>query len=252
MTYCIFITGKIGRKDCWKGTTDVNLLTDPNLLAKNGDYTGSLSHKCCYEDRARNEFEWDGSPCTTTTKFKIHKGHMIAASYGEYHGNKDATFTYTNAVPQEGGFNSGKWRAAEAGMINMHDKCQDTAEGKSEDAKTYIVVGVVPSTFLGKPRFFGSAGFGNFQGISRKNGPKDFRISIPEIMWTAGCCVHTDGTIGNKFAFWRRNRYDRNDPVKTYSSATSMFAAISTEVSNTWAGITFNAPTVFPGMPGCN
>ena len=223
-------------------------------MADDEDYRDSRKRKYCYEDTTGNELKWDGTPCTATKlDFKIHRGHMIAARYGEVHGNKEATFTYTNAVPQEGSFNSGKWRVAEeACMITMAEKCQDDAEAKGEDSKTYIVVGVVPSTFVGKPRFFGSAGFGEFQGASRINPLDTYRISFPEIMWTAGCCLHTDGTIGRKHAFWRRNLHDNTDPVKDHASATSMFTAISNEKTKAWPGIVFHAPNVFPAKPGCN
>ncbi len=242
------------RSDQWEGTFDAKLSQQGDLLGNNGDYAGSTSHKYCYEDNAGKEFEWDGSTCAKNKpKYKIHRGHMIAARYGEFHGNKDATFTYTNVVPQEGSFNSGKWKSGEGKMATMATACEATAQKKSKTthARTYIVVGVVPSTYLGKPRFFGSGGFGNFQGASANQVGKSFRISVPEIMWTAACCIHTDGTIGARGAFWRRNYYDRDEPITEHPSAVPMFTDIAKEISTTW-GITFNAPTVFPGKPGCD
>ena len=224
-------------------------------MGNNDDYAGSSTHKYCYGDNVGNEYEWDGSPCAANKpRYRIHKGHMIAARYGDFHGNKAVTFTYTNAVPQEGSFNSGKWKMGEGEMYTMARTCETAAQAKSKTthAITYVVVGVVPSTYLGKPRFFGSGGFGNFQGASANKAGGSFKISVPEIMWTAGCCIHTDGTIADRGAFWRRNRYDRTDPVKEHPSAAQMFTDIATEISTTWSGITFNAPTVFPGKPGCD
>ena len=73
---------------------------------------------------------------------------MIAARYGDFHGNKAVTFTYTNAVPQEGSFNSGKWKMGEGKMYTMARTCETAAQAKSKNthAITYVVVGVVPST----------------------------------------------------------------------------------------------------------
>ena len=179
-------------------------------MAEDEDYSNSNTRVYCYEDSANsNLLQWDGQPCPIPhPKLSIHRGHMIAAQYGQGHGQQagvDATFTYTNAVPQIGPFNSVKWRVAESDVIKRAKTCQQNATKNGHDAKVYVVVGVVPSSFVGEPRFFGSAGFGNFQGMSKITPLKDYRVSFPEIMWTAGCCILTDGTIAEKFAFWRRN-----------------------------------------------
>ena len=179
---------------------------------------------------------------------------MIAARYGHTRGNPDATFTYTNAVPQEGGFNSGKWRSHEASVTAMAAKCQVGAVAKSQNAYVYVVVGVIPSTFLGKPRFFGSAGFGEYQGFSkiRSKNTKEYRVSFPEYMWTAACCVHTDGTVHDKLAFWRRNWKDKTDPVNEHTTVSSMWVAMNTEMLTKWGKTFTTIPTIFPGKPACN
>ena len=223
-------------------------------MATDDDYKGSSKHLYCFEDTGK-EFEWDGvTACSTKspTAMPIHKGHLIAARYGKARGNIDATFTYTNAVPQVGGYNSGKWRVHEAKVSRMAADCQKNAP-KGIKIQVFIVVGVVPSTFLGKPRFFGAAGFGGFQGFSKLTGQTtlEYRISFPEIMWTAACCVHSDGTVHERLAFWRRNWPDRSDPVSVFSSALPMLMDMQVQIKSIW-GKAFVIPTVFPGKAGCD
>lgn len=201
---------------------------------------------------------WNGlGLCSNQSpKVPIHKGHLIAASYGKTYGTQsaiDATFVYTNAVPQVGRFNSVEWRIAEADyVIERAKQCQNDAQkrDKTINGKTYVVVGVIPSSFLGQPRFFGSAGFGNFQGAA-KGRAGNYRISFPEIMWTAGCCIHTDGRFGGSFGFWRRNDLTKT-AVESAQSPSDMFKAIQQKISTTWQGIILNPPNVFPSAPACN
>ncbi|XP_028414851.1 uncharacterized protein LOC114537934 [Dendronephthya gigantea] len=242
----------IERKDSWKKTKDMTLSENPENLATNRDYIGSSKHIYCYEDERGTLWNWDGTgPCNkgSAPTMAIHKGHLIAARYGKTHGTQDAidaTFSFTNAVPQEGSFNSNQWRIAEGKLIEQAKKCQENAQLRKVDAKMYVVVGVIPSSFLGKPKFFGSAGFGSYQGEAG-----NYRISFPEIMWTAACCIHTDGSFGDKFGFWRRNN-PSSAVVNEAPSPTEMFKAIRQEISKTWPGINFNLLNVFPSFPACN
>ena len=69
---------------------------------------------------------------------------MIAASYGFSHGGQpsvDNTFTYTNAVPQIGSFNSGKWMGAEKTVVAAAKDCECKASAKGEIGRVYVVVG---------------------------------------------------------------------------------------------------------------
>lgn len=190
---------------------------------------------------------WDGSLCSNSTNLpnttSIHKGHMISARYGYGNNPKNGvkiTTTFTNAVPQVGSFNSGAWNAAEKNVMKRADDCQIAAKARNAmfEANMYVVVGVIPSRNTHHTRFFGEAGFSNFQS-------PNYRILFPEIMWTVGCCLHSDGTIFDKFAFWGNNMENDNN-VKTYANATSMFETLKNEVKN------FISPTVFPAVPKCN
>ena len=59
-----FLAGKFKRKDCWKRSTDLQLLGNKNLLAEDKDYSNSNTRVYCYEDSASsNLLQWDGQPC---------------------------------------------------------------------------------------------------------------------------------------------------------------------------------------------
>ena len=172
---------------------------------------------------------------------------MVAARYGQGAGGQpgvSATFTYTNAVPQIGNFNSGTWMHAEGRLAMFASDCQCQASKAGKDANTHVVVGVVPSTFLKEPRFFGISGFKDEQDDTT------YRLAFPEIMWTAACCIFTDGTFFGTFSFWGLNR--NGSPVVTDRKKISdMFNDIKTAINSEWPGVSFTAPNVFPGEASC-
>ena len=146
------------RKGCkWKKTTDPLLKKHPDLLASDKDYEGSNCNIYCYKNETTgNLMNWDGTTPCNDVKVAIHRGHLIAASYGKGNSQPDgvkSTFTLTNAVPQIGAFNSGQWMQAEKGMMTFAQNCEKDAVKKNLNAKIYVVVGIVPSSFLGKPRY---------------------------------------------------------------------------------------------------
>ncbi|XP_050959645.1 endonuclease domain-containing 1 protein-like [Labeo rohita] len=88
------------------------------------------------------------------------KGHLEPVFQASSQGCADATFTLTNAAPQNPSFNRGQWRDLEKEMAaNLSNQCKlpNTA---------YIVTGVVP-------------------GESKINN----RVNVPSHFWTAYCCL---------------------------------------------------------------
>ena len=99
-------------------------LLDPRFQQQNNDYVGALKRELCYttqigskylveEDwlrasRGRKRFRTPFCPSGgSVVKTSVHRGHLIASQYGRNNqAKKRATFTYTNAVPQFGVFNS--------------------------------------------------------------------------------------------------------------------------------------------------
>ena len=202
---------------------------DPSFQQTNLDYKDSSKHTFCYKDEKTGKLQnWsDGGKCLFNEKAPInspiHKGHMIAAGYARADpGRVRNTFFYTNCVPQFGVFNSGQWRSAEDSHLVKkwgNDVCHK--DQKNQEARIYVVVGAVPTTykdnskFFGKPKFFGKAGFSNFEN-------HDYRVVVPHFMWTAACCVFaSDNTVIAVKAFARENLPNK-DKVIQYKSPQEM------------------------------
>ncbi|KAF5881013.1 endonuclease domain-containing 1 protein-like, partial [Clarias magur] len=70
-------------------------------------------------------------------KSGFHRGHLAPVYHANSKSCADATFTLTNAAPQNPSFNSGRWKATEGKMGKiLDDKCKNL--------NMYVVTGVVP------------------------------------------------------------------------------------------------------------
>lgn len=182
----------------------------------NSDYLRAKNREICYKKRSKTRKVIDkrwyrgmgstyGPACRT--KVAVHRGHMIASQYGIGNPRKKmATFVYTNVVPQFGDFNSGPWQIYEQRLI-VWGKTNCAMNGEARNVQLFIVVGAIPSTVFGpqQTRYFGRGGFSNYQD-------KDFRVNVPEVMWTAACCTfefrvrrNTWQAATKSTAFWREN-----------------------------------------------
>ncbi|XP_050959647.1 endonuclease domain-containing 1 protein-like [Labeo rohita] len=89
------------------------------------------------------------------------KGHLEPVFQANSQGCADATFTLTNAAPQNPSFNRGQWKKLEGQMAkHLSDHCLP------KKYSVYIVTGVVPGT------------------KNIKN-----RVIVPSHFWTAYCCL---------------------------------------------------------------
>ncbi|XP_051748304.1 endonuclease domain-containing 1 protein-like [Ctenopharyngodon idella] len=110
-------------------------------------------------------------------KSGFHKGHLAPVYHAESQDCADATFTLTNAAPQNSSFNQGQWRKVEEMLAkDIEFKCQIQ--------HVYIVTGVVP-------------------GKKFLPDEKVKRVNVPSHFWTAFCCLdhknrcsHSGGVIG--------------------------------------------------------
>ncbi|XP_078358955.1 uncharacterized protein LOC144643536 isoform X2 [Oculina patagonica] len=128
-----------------------------------------------------------GSPGMYKNVPKIHKGHLVPAeTYSFSPGHIRSTFTYTNAVPQYGSFNTGQWAAYEKRIRNYAKN--ECATKKNGDL--YLLTGVSDIQI-------------NSQGNSivppgtPQRMSKQPNIVIPNSMWTAGCCISGAQVFGS-------------------------------------------------------
>ena len=214
------------------------------------DYKDALQRAPCYETVNKEFFieqKWyaaltngkivsNTQPCPPgITKSPIHRGHLIAASYGR--GTPDRriqTFVYTNAVPQFGRENSGSWNTFERRLIKW-------AKNNCMGAPLHVIVGTIPSTYGPNHwRFFGKAGFSNFDGPSKifsEGSP--YRVNVPAFMWTAACCHSASPLFTKSTAFFAPNRPGYG-------------LVMGVELSRLfWAVGVRAAVNLFPGIPSC-
>ena len=163
---------------------------------------------------------------------------MVSAGYAR--GDADRvqnTFAYTNMVPQFAVFNRGQWRIAEDSELvkTWGDECHKAAGEKKHDARIYVVVGAVPTTYTSNTKFFGRNGFSNFESAT-------YKIIVPHTMWTAACCILDDDTVFRVMAFSRENIPEK-DQVDLYATPQDMVKRL------------FPTPKIllnlFPQTPGC-
>ena len=222
------------REGEFSNSYDHNL--SPKFQAQHNDYIKSSERNICYETpdgkydinvdwlpkvgKKRVRAEDSNEDCI---KSPIHKGHLIAASYGRGKPERViATFTYTNSVPQFGSFNSGQWCKSENYLRSWALKY--CSSGTNKNTRLFIVTGAVPSTFdpRKKAMFFGKAGFSNFQGpsnldktYSSKTIPGGrgslYRVNVPTHLWTVACCTFDTGD-GSKIQTRSTAFYGKNNP----------------------------------------
>ena len=149
---------KLKRDITWRKTTDPKL--KKKFIGGTNDYKGSDCQIYCYKDKTTgNLLNWDDSAQCKGVRVSIDRGHMIAARYGQGHSRGNGvkgTFTYTNVVPQISTFNRGAWSEGEKGMIKFAQNCERRATVKSKNklhANIFVVVGMIPASFLDKPRY---------------------------------------------------------------------------------------------------
>ncbi|KAG7214437.1 hypothetical protein INR49_006394, partial [Caranx melampygus] len=143
-----------GREDYW--------LIEPQLVNQNWDknmaWEGDLQHAhpgVQMGDKQALDSDYNGLN-------NYNRGHL---NPNLHHGGdgRTATFTLTNAVPQNIQLNGGSWNDYETELRNILGDCH----------KAYVVVGAVPSA-------------GNW--VKNEN-----RVNIPDYLWHAFCCVDDKG-----------------------------------------------------------
>ncbi len=170
----------------------------------------------------------------------------------------EATYTFTNIVPQFESFNNKEWKECEHYLIDEWGP-QICASSVQSKVKMFIVVGAIPSTYTdpSDPRFFGKSGFSNFEGKSKrtstyeeKSGGNEYRVNVPSYMWTAACCTfqYLDEQKELKHGTKRIAFYRSNDPGKTPCTWTTPGQMIK-DIKTRWPQL--KAIQIFPKNINC-
>ncbi|XP_078355032.1 uncharacterized protein LOC144639612 isoform X1 [Oculina patagonica] len=170
----------------------------------------------------------------------IHKGHLLPAETFSFTKNHlRSTFTYTNAVPQYAAFNSGQWAKYEK-KIRKYATNKCSVQGGT----LYLLTGISEvriQTHNGQP-------VANLRSDPPKRIEKQPNIVIPNSMWTAGCCVHSNGAALGAFALIGNNDQNTNlihmSQVKVIDLQHFLHVGVK--------GVGSLAVHLFPGNRGCS
>uniref|UniRef100_A0A3B3E0Z3 Uncharacterized protein n=1 Tax=Oryzias melastigma TaxID=30732 RepID=A0A3B3E0Z3_ORYME len=125
------------------------------------------------------------------------RGHLYPNSHAPDWDAKLSTFTLTNAVPQVGTFNGGKWAQVEKRTkCYMENNCIN-ASGKIE---AFVVTGAEP-------------------GNERLNN----KINITSKMWSAFCCHNSREGVWYSKAYWGDNVPNSNWRESSYKEMKTKF-----------------------------
>uniref|UniRef100_A0A667ZM48 Uncharacterized protein n=1 Tax=Myripristis murdjan TaxID=586833 RepID=A0A667ZM48_9TELE len=110
-----------------------------------------------------------------------HKGHLYPVRHTATQEQMKATFTLTNAAPQESWFNQGSWSQHEANLRNILQACP----------QAFVVTGVVPGA----------------QTINN-------RVRVAAYYWSAYCCDNNGQLTSGGFIGPDQNRKVEDMPVQ--------------------------------------
>lgn len=170
------------------------------------------------------------------TPRRIERGHLApfqTLSYSEASGL--ASFSYLNAVPQYGTFNRRQWLAYER-RIRQFARNECAERGGS----LYLITGTSPAHLLGQG---GPVQRQSMDTLPSQPGTQPY-LSIPNSMWTVGCCVSPGGVVLGAFAVIGNNVPQADQVFMSNSSVTQVQEFIRTGA---------NDPTIqlFPGNLNC-
>jgi hypothetical protein len=193
---------------------------------------------------------------------------MMADSYIKADNSvKDATYHFTNCIPQFQKFNNEAWNIAEQAVFPWaEDQCGTAIADPivRANALLHLMVGAVPSTSITatftetdiSPRWFGEWGFGDevFNATIDYNGNTPvstaaYRVNMPAAMWTAACCIGTDANDNvvwvRHMAFGRDAKPVGNDVPVTEAPATDL-------MSQMLPGLDTSGVNLFPSEALCS
>ncbi|XP_073699349.1 endonuclease domain-containing 1 protein-like [Garra rufa] len=126
------------------------------------------------------------------------RGHLAPVYQAKSQSCADATFTLTNAAPQNFSFNRGQWWVLEKEIAkNLSNKCLP------KKYSVYIVTGVVP----------GAKVIGN-------------NVTVPSHFWTAYCCLDNNNKCQFSSGFIGENKNVRPDEKKTVDALKTELAQL--------------------------
>ncbi|KAF4074883.1 hypothetical protein AMELA_G00228360 [Ameiurus melas] len=173
-----------GLKDCTRRRGDWFIEPQLNTYTESNMATESAARKQPQIDNQAKNADYVGSD--------YDKGHLAPVLHANSQNCSDATFTLTNAAPQNSSFNRGKWKVTEREMaVFLNNSCI------TKDLRAYVVTGVVP---------------GN--KVLKEDDVTNNSVRIPSHFWTAFCCLDQNNTHQSSGGYIGENiNNDVNGPL---------------------------------------
>lgn len=159
-------------------------------------------------------------------KTGFDRGHLNANSYHCFDSRR-ATFTLTNAVPQDPCFNQQTWKKLEEKTKKIMGQFCAFA-----GAERFFVTGAIPSR-----RKIPNREHDHLEGQPKRHDGSYNRVSVPSHMWTAVCCDSThavnveDRKKGFSFGYIGENKEDGAGDVLSVSQLERTISSVRNEQS---------------------
>ncbi|EMP24560.1 Endonuclease domain-containing 1 protein [Chelonia mydas] len=173
--------------------SEANMETEGNLLRKLKE-KGTLKEKQANKEKLKEKQAIDEDYDHT----HYDRGHLNPNAFQCDQNSRIATFTLTNAVPEDPCFNRVNWYELERNLkMQLTKSCLKT---KNQKGTPFLVTGAVPNEKYKIP-------ITKDDKQSNTNGDAG-RVVVPSHIWTAVCCEHSDNNEKFSFAFLGMNRPD--------------------------------------------
>ncbi|XP_044181703.1 uncharacterized protein LOC114960528 [Acropora millepora] len=180
------------------------------------------------------------------------RGHLLPFSIYSFDENYGkSTFDYSNAVPQRAEWNQGDWKSFEKAI----KRYTQLTCGCRYRGKMYLLTGTSQFAYhhTFAPKFLQTPENSRpnekiTYTSTTKSNPHERSIKIPNVMWTAGCCIGSDPQNDKRKKVESIAVIGKNVPKDTYTTSTTVLELqqMLTDAKNP------NPVILFPGETACS
>lgn len=170
-------------------------------------------------------------------------------TYSSSQERHDSTYTYTNAVPQKENFNTGAWSAFENRIrVYATETCTQSIHGLHGELVSGTLYLLTGTSFV-RIHQQNNQVVGVMANINQIGNDNTGRISVPNSLWTAGCCVHENNDLTRSFAVMGNNVQNNNQNLQlTLQITVQQLQEILADDDNNIDGQNI---VLFPGNQNC-
>ena len=176
---------------------------------------------------------------------EYQRGHLVPKmTYSSSKDSTKSTYRYTNAVPQRPFLNSGMWSNFEKRIRSYGVKCTKQKDG----GVLYLLTGTsflhIHDDVTAKPQ--------DIQNLVPQDNNND-GITIPNSLWTAGCCVSPSGYVGNFAVIGNNVKTDSPDALTEQVLVSVLQKLLEDDLKHRYFGPGWgHAVELFPGRKECS